>query len=106
MKIVTFFDKLWDWIVYSSANPAKYSGTLKWGLGLTAVLITGVLGFAHLQFPTADWTSFGDALIQGVQDILAGLTLLGTAFSLLRKMYLTVTGKNQVLITSVSTTSN
>lgn len=93
------FDNLWIWLVYSSENPGEISGSIKWGLGLVAVLLTGVFGFAHLQFPTADLTSLSDAIIALVQDILGIVTVLGTIFSLLRKIWLTIKGEHASLNT-------
>lgn len=82
------------WLIMSSADPTKYSATIKGiGLGTIPVIIalTGVTG-AHFDSDTL--TSLVDTISSIVQ---ISLTLIATAWSLygiLRKGYLTFVGEN------------
>lgn len=89
-----YFDKLWNWIVYSSANPLQISSTIKWASGVFVTFLTIVFGFGHVSFPTEQLTALVDPTIQAVQLITLGLTTLGTVIAGLRKIYLTIRRQN------------
>ena len=90
MKIATWFDKVWNWLVWSSANPDKISGTVKWGLTSVGTILTVIAGFGNIQFPTAAWTSLMDSVIQLTQIALVTVATLGTVVAGIRKVWLTV----------------
>lgn len=94
IKLGQLFDKLWNWIVYSSANPDVVSSTIKWFLPTVANLVVAVFGPARLVFFTTNITSVSDWTITAVQLILLVLTTIGTIVSLLRKIWLTIKGQN------------
>jgi len=97
LKAGSWFDTAWKWLVYSSANPNQISGTIKYGFLTAGVLLSGALGFAHLQFPTDQWTAIGDNTIGAVQDILLSVGAIGTVVSGLRKLWLTIVGEHASL---------
>ncbi|MES2216668.1 MAG: hypothetical protein V4481_05245 [Patescibacteria group bacterium] len=94
VKISKWFDRFWNWVVYSSANPLQVSSTIKWGAGILGTLLTVVLGFGHITFPTQELTALIDPTIQVVQLATLCLATLGTVISGLRKIYLTIRGRN------------
>lgn len=91
-KIKTFF----EWVVFSSKDPEKISLTLKGilGAGVTAATIgmnlAGVGGASELG-------QVVDALISAVQSFAVLVTSIMTVYGLVRKLYSTVKGENQVL---------
>ncbi len=87
----------WIWLVYSSANPEKFSMSLK--AGATALITYGTVaaGFAHVTLPFELLTQLFDTLIAGVQALLLLISLIVTAQGVWRKIASTVRGTNQVL---------
>lgn len=80
-------DKFWNWLVVSSADPEKYSLTIKAvGAGLVTVL-TVVLGFARI--PAGDFTPVVDGLVVVVQAFFGLVSALAFLYGVFRKLYLT-----------------
>lgn len=91
MKTVgNWFDKLWNWAVYSSANPENVSGTVKWGFALLGTLLTGTANLTGIHIVNDQITGISDSVIAVVQDVALLVTALGTAISLLRKVWLSL----------------
>jgi hypothetical protein len=89
--------KIFQWIVYSSANPTKVSLTLK-GAGVTVIgFLVPVIGLTHIAIggdPSTVLNSILDSIASIVQ---VALTLVGAIvglYGLVRKVWLTVTGQN------------
>ena len=108
MKVLStvgrWLDTAWSWLVWSSANPQQVSSTVKYGFLTTGVLLTGALGFAHLQFPTDQWTVIGDNTIAVLQDVGLTVGAIGTVVSGIRKVWLTLKGQHASL-NSIAETS-
>lgn len=96
-KLGHYFDVLWNWAVYSSANPGQISGTVKWALGACGTILTVVLGFGHIGLPSDIWTQLTDLTIQIVQTGLLFVTSVGTLVALLRKLYMSIRGEHASL---------
>lgn len=83
------------WLVVSSADPNDLALTVK---GALIAIIPEVLIAAnlfHFNVTNADLAALANAIFIAIQ---AGLTLIGATLAivgLIRKMYLTVTGRNQ-----------
>jgi fumarate reductase subunit D len=93
----------WDFLVKSSADPTKYSLTVKGTLLAAVPVVMQVLGFA---------CTFGQVCIDMDADLLTAvaqsagtlvfhiLTVLGMGlafYGLVRKVWLTLTGQNDVV---------
>lgn len=89
-KIGSFADAVWVWFVRSSANPSQISATVKYGLLTTGVILSSVLGFAHVQFPVDQWSSISDSIIGLIQSILLVVGTIGTIVGAVRKLWNTI----------------
>ena len=91
------FKKVFQWIIYSSADPSKVSLTIKSvGVLLVSWLIP-IIGLTHVNLggdPSATLNGLVDAFAQLVQALLALVGAIAGAYGLIRKVYLTTTGKN------------
>jgi hypothetical protein len=85
---------IWDWIVYSSANPSKYSLFLKGALVTVATYATVVAGFAHISVPSELITEIIDGIVTAVQDFLMLVAVVAATVGAIRKVVLTITGNN------------
>ena len=79
--------KAWDWVVKSSANPEKYSGTLK-ALAVLAVL----LGASQ-----SDVEALSTSLVAASLEVTQAASAVAAAYYAARKLYRTYKGTNQAL---------
>ena len=90
--------KITAWLVLSSQNPTKWSLTIKGALTGGVTILTVVAGLAHINIPGADAFSAAiDAIIGFVQTALLCISAAATAWGLLRKIWSTISGENQVV---------
>jgi hypothetical protein len=87
---------LWAWIVYSSADPTRYSLFLKGTLVTVATYATVIAGFAHIAVPSDLITQIIDAVVAIVQDGLMLISVIVAAAGLIRKLYRTYSGTNEL----------
>lgn len=88
-------EKIWDWLVYSSADPEKVSLMVKGFLGAAITGVISLLGFTHMNIPgVADqFNSLADNFVLILQAILGLISLLSIFFGGIRKLYLTIFGQ-------------
>jgi len=106
-SIGSFFDKVWNWVVVSSANPSQTSLTVKGALATATATILGVLGAAHFQVAgLPDFLNMFDVnavlVVQYALGIVGAVSLVVGA---IRKLYLSFTGSNPVLTSTNPTTT-
>ncbi len=77
--------KVLDWFVYSSANPAKLSLTLK--AGLPAVIL--IFGFLGVKNGDVDLGTVIDAIVLVITGVGSAVTGGLTVYGAGRKVYLT-----------------
>jgi hypothetical protein len=87
-------ESIWDWLVYSSANPSKYSLFLKGTLVTIATYASVVAGFAHISVPSDLITQIIDGIVAIVQDFLMLVAVVAATVGAIRKVVLTITGNN------------
>lgn len=88
---------IFDWLLYSSKDPNKYSLTVKGLLtGAVAYAVT-VSGIVHVVLPVDQLTTLVDLTGQFVQWGLTGVSLVATIYGAVYKIYTTVAGKNAVV---------
>ncbi len=85
---------IWDWLVYSSANPSKYSLFLKGTLVTIATYATVLAGFAHISVPSELITQIIDGIVAVVQNLLMLVAVISATVGAIRKVILTFSGKN------------
>ena len=89
--------KVFQWIVYSSANARALSVTVRAiGIGLIPSAIY-FLNLAHVQFDNIALTVLVDQIAQFILQLGTAITLIVGAFGLIRKIGTTATGENQVV---------
>ena len=93
-SIMKHLGSIWDWLVYSSANPSKYSLFLKGTLVTVATYATVLAGFAHISVPSDLITQIIDGIVAVVQDFLMLVAVVAATVGAIRKVILTITGKN------------
>ena len=99
MKIIDKVDKIWDWLVWSSANPNQLSLTVKGMLTGIVTLITVGLGVAHIPLPggaTALLSQIVDATVTAVQAIAGAVSAIAVVVGIIRKLVETVKGTHWV----------
>lgn len=96
--------KIWDWIVYSSANADNISLAVKGGIATVVGIILNVIVLGHLQIDPALITTAGGsigAIIQGFFGVITAMVTLVSLVSgfigVIRKIILTVQGQNNLL---------
>ncbi len=91
---------IFQWVVYSSANPAKLSLTLK-GISVFALtLISVYAGLAHIDISSitsVDFTRIVDAFISFIQAVATIASAVITVYGILRKVILTLMGRNKAI---------
>lgn len=92
-----FIHDVIGWVVLSSKNPEQTSLTLKSSLVAVATFLTMVFGLAHVAVPISSLTPIVDLIISWIQTALLLVSIGGSIYGAIRKLYLTVTGKNVVL---------
>lgn len=83
------------WFVYSSADKEKLSNTIKGVTGFMVVASTALagLGIGSAQITQEDGELLADALVTVAQYFGLAITSVYAAAGLVRKIYLTYTGK-------------
>ena len=90
--------KIWKWIVLSSADPKKSSLTIKMAIVVAIpwiLKITGVTCGLGLFCVEADENSLNQ-LAEGVANIAFGVLNIAGVYGLARKIVLSALGKNKV----------
>jgi hypothetical protein len=85
---------LWAWVVYSSADPQRYSLFLKGTLVTIATYVTVIAGFAHITVPSDLITQIIDHIVLIVQDTLMLVSVIVATIGLVRKVAKTYAGTN------------
>lgn len=88
--------KIWNWVIYSSANAEEISLTVKGVLlGIVpAVIILGNL--AHVTFTSDQLTHIIDGIVAAIGAIGLIVSAIMTLYGLLRKLATTSLGTNEV----------
>lgn len=84
--------KIWDWLMLSSANPGATALTVKASLVGAATVFTIISGFAHVQ--VGDMTPLIDALIMALQALFGLVSAVMVVWGLVRKVILTFAGNH------------
>lgn len=83
--------KVWNWLIKSSANPAKVSLTIKAVVASTAIYVATASNLFGLPGLTSDsFKSTGSDLAQLVEWILIIISASTGAFGLIRKIVLSI----------------
>lgn len=92
--------KVWDWLVWSSADPNQLSLTLKGYLTGVVTLATYAIGIAHVQLP-AGVPEIVNQSVDGIvalgQAVAGVISAAAVVIGLFRKIYLTFKGQNQAI---------
>lgn len=89
------FTKIYEWIVWSSKNAEKWSLTVK-GF-ITGSALVGILTMFKIVLPTEDISALMDNLVILIQGLATVATAAVSAWALIRKVYRTIVGKNDLL---------
>lgn len=89
------FTKIYEWIVWSSKNAEKWSLTSK--SFITGSAVIGILTMFKIVLPTEDINSLLDNLVIFVQGLGTVATAAVSAYAIIRKIYRTMAGKNDLL---------
>lgn len=87
--------KIWTWLMKSSANPGQTSMTLQASLTAAVTILTVGLGFAHIN--VGDLTPVVDALIATVQALFGVVSAAAVVWGLVRKVINTIKGQHASL---------
>ena len=89
-KIAAYLDRVWNWLVMSSANENSIALTVKGSLATGIAYIIGVTGAIHLQIPdlATNLNAFSDQVILVIQYALGIVGVISTIIGLARKIYL------------------
>ncbi len=90
--------KIWDWIVLSSADAEKISLMVKGFLMGILPLILIMMHAANIQTSNELLTAVIDTIAQVIVVAGTGISSLVTVVGLIRKIYFTLTGQNDVLM--------
>ncbi len=92
-------EKAWAWILTSSANPQATSLSVKGFLTGAATLFTVGIGLAHVTVPGLPDQLNGiiDGVVAAIQAVIGTLAAVSFAWGAVRKLWLTVVGKNQAV---------
>jgi hypothetical protein len=92
-----FLSEVIDWIAFSSTDPTKTSLTVK--AFLTALVTYGTMlaGFGDVKLPISQLNGIVDLIVQLVQAILMTVSIGIALYGAIRKIYLTLTDKNQAV---------
>lgn len=98
-KIASFFDKVWAWLVVSSANETSISLTVKGFLGTGIATLMVAIGVVHLQIPGLSdiLNSILDQIILIIQYGLGIVSAISTVVGLVRKLILSIKGTHAAL---------
>lgn len=85
--MISFLGKVVNWIVWSSKNPENISLTLKFGIPSIALFL--VWGHFGVTIDESIANDLVKAIIDFIVPLGQAITALGTAYGLLRKVFLT-----------------
>lgn len=91
---MNFIQKVWDWVVWSSANSDEVSTSVKGFLTFVITIVSVGAGVGHIQLPGELLTQVVDATIGAVQAIIAALSAVMFLAGIIRKLWRTVRGTN------------
>lgn len=87
--------KIWNWLVISSADSTKTSLSVKAFLTGAVTIITMIAGLSHIQ--VGDLTPIIDPIIQVIQSTLAVVASIAFLIGIVRKLVLTYYGEHEGL---------
>ncbi len=88
-------DKVWDWLVWSSADPEKLSLTVKGAMTGFVTLMTVALGVAQIHLPVGApeiLNQIIDGTVLVIQAIAGLVSAIALVFGLWRKLVITFKG--------------
>lgn len=85
------------WVMLSSQDPAATSLTVKAALAALLTWLTMAAGLGHISLPIDQISGLFDLIVQWVQTVLLLVSTSVAVFGAVRKIYLTIAGKNPVL---------
>lgn len=97
LKEMDILKKIWEWIVYSSADANKISLTVK---AFLYGIVPGILFFSNVmnwQLDNAVLTEIIDTIASVIIYIGGSITGLVFLWGLVRKLLTTITGRNKVV---------
>lgn len=97
VNIVEWLGKAAEWLVKSSADATKMSLAVKSFLGLMVPFIVATSGLMHVQVSSEALTIVIDSIAQFIVVVGGVITGLGMAWGILRKIWLTIIGENDVV---------
>lgn len=92
--------KFWNWLTRSSANVEETSMTVK---GIFTALIPIAIYFFHIfniQVGSEQLSSIVDSIVAIVGVVLGIVSSIQVIVGFVRKIYLTIKGKNDVILAS------
>lgn len=93
-KIAVWFEKVWDGLIWSSANPEKLSLTVKGFLTAVGTIVTIGAGLAHVVLPSDVLTTVSSDIVTLVQQALLVLSSFMIVIGGIRKIILSFKGQN------------
>lgn len=96
-KIDNLFHKVFDWIWISASDPTKTSLTVKATLTTAASVFMTIVGFTHVNIGNDMVNGIVDAVNTVVLDGLIWVGAIAAAYGAIRKVWLSLTGKNPVI---------
>jgi len=95
--MLNFFRNVIAWLILSSKDADRVSLTLKAGLLAGLAYLVQLTGLAHITFDTQWATELINSLAAFVQLALYAISVLAGVYGAARKLWLTFTGKNEVV---------
>lgn len=102
--IKNFFVYFWDWLLLSSADPEKYSLTVKGVFATLATLALLASGIFHYTLDPNAITGLGSLVSVAISDTLTAVSYVATAIAgwslvwgAVRKLIITLVGAHPVL---------
>lgn len=91
----SMFNSLFEWFYWSSANPDKIATTVKGICLLILPLLANYVGPVFgWNIDLGTWTAQVEIIREVIVMVLGSIGTLITAFGAIRKVYLTLSGKN------------
>lgn len=91
-------DKIWTWLVYSSANSNKISLSIKGAIGTILVTLSIFAGNINIPLLGEMLNSVVDSGVMVVQVVVGAISAIGMFVGAVRKLYTTFVGSNQVVL--------
>lgn len=97
-NIMKFLSKVFDWLWLSSADPSKVGLTAKSFLTVLAGALIPALGLFHVSLGGPEAVNGAiDSIDVLITDVLVVIGALGGALGAIRKVALSISGKNPVI---------